>query len=170
MPCGCEDDTGSLLQICEVTCTSQKDFQTHLNGDRHRGNATVTPVLAAVTDSSADIDKVEDACNNADNHHDSSSNDKPGLDHSNKTVAEARASLSGTKQSHKKPVARIQILLNQCTHPLIGLNYINEYQRRDSLQDSWYHCELCSCRLDRKSIIGHIVSFKHRESYLVGSE
>ena len=70
-------------------------------------------------------------------------------------------------KSNKKPVARIQIFLNQCTHPLIGLNFINEYQKLDPLHECWYYCELCSCKLDRKAVIPHATSFKHRETYLV---
>ncbi|VDO05113.1 unnamed protein product [Rodentolepis nana] len=61
---------------------------------------------------------------------------------------------------------RLQHLLDICIQPLIGLNYVIEFQRRNLL-DCIYVCDLCNKRAFLPSaVIQHVCSRKHRMTYL----
>nr|CDS27986.1 zinc finger C2H2 type [Hymenolepis microstoma] len=61
---------------------------------------------------------------------------------------------------------RLQHLLDICIQPLIGLNYVIEFQRRNLL-DCIYVCDLCEKRAFLPSaVIQHVCSRKHRMTYL----
>ncbi|VDN33795.1 unnamed protein product, partial [Dibothriocephalus latus] len=59
----------------------------------------------------------------------------------------------------------MQQLLDICIQPLIGLNYIVEFQRR-GLLDCLYACDLCNLAFLPSNIIKHVCSLKHRMAYL----
>ncbi|CAH8622888.1 unnamed protein product [Dicrocoelium dendriticum] len=64
-----------------------------------------------------------------------------------------------------KTTARLQTLLDVCTQPLIGLNYIVERQFGDE-EECAYFCELCSERLCRQDAIKHVCDVAHRTNYM----
>ncbi|CAH8847427.1 unnamed protein product [Trichobilharzia szidati] len=76
-----------------------------------------------------------------------------------------RSLLKGKRKAPVKVSAKIQPLLDVCTQPLIGLNYLIEYQVQE-LDECLYMCSLCNRWLPRKSVIGHLCSVVHRKTYL----
>ncbi|VDM18410.1 unnamed protein product [Hydatigera taeniaeformis] len=76
----------------------------------------------------------------------------------NKPVADLRPS--------QKRQLRIQHLLDICIQPLVGLNYVTEFQRR-GLLECIYICDLCEKRAFLPSaVIKHVCSIRHRMAYL----
>ncbi|CAH8530063.1 unnamed protein product [Schistosoma intercalatum] len=76
-----------------------------------------------------------------------------------------RSLLKGKRQAQVKVTAKIQPFLDVCTQPLIGLNYMIEYQLRE-LDECLYICSLCNQWLPKKSVINHLCSIIHRKTYL----
>ncbi|CAH8496436.1 unnamed protein product [Schistosoma turkestanicum] len=76
-----------------------------------------------------------------------------------------RSLLKGKRQAPIKVTAKIQPFLDVCTQPLIGLNYMIEYQLQE-LDECLYICSLCNQWLPRKSVINHLCSIVHRKAYL----
>ncbi|OON19058.1 hypothetical protein X801_05081, partial [Opisthorchis viverrini] len=64
-----------------------------------------------------------------------------------------------------KSSARLQTLLDVCTQPLIGLNYIVERQFGDD-EECMYYCELCDDRITRQDAINHVCGVAHRTHYM----
>ncbi|VDP72917.1 unnamed protein product [Schistosoma mattheei] len=62
-----------------------------------------------------------------------------------------RSLLKGKRQAQVKVTAKIQPFLDVCTQPLIGLNYMIEYQLRE-LDECLYICSLCNQWLPKKII------------------
>ncbi|KER22588.1 hypothetical protein T265_09349 [Opisthorchis viverrini] len=58
-----------------------------------------------------------------------------------------------------------QTLLDVCTQPLIGLNYIVERQFGDD-EECMYYCELCDDRITRQDAINHVCGVAHRTHYM----
>ncbi|KAF8561431.1 hypothetical protein P879_05407 [Paragonimus westermani] len=75
------------------------------------------------------------------------------------------ASLKDKQSGQSKVTARLQTLLDVCTQPLIGLNYIVERQFGDD-EECVYHCELCDERITRQDAIKHVCSVAHRTTYM----
>ncbi|KAF5404993.1 hypothetical protein PHET_01502 [Paragonimus heterotremus] len=75
------------------------------------------------------------------------------------------ASLKDKQPGQGKATARLQTLLDVCTQPLIGLNYIVERQFGDD-EECVYHCELCDERITRQDAIKHVCSVAHRTTYM----
>ncbi|KAH8877299.1 UBP1-associated proteins 1C [Schistosoma japonicum] len=76
-----------------------------------------------------------------------------------------RSLLRGKRKTPVKVTAKIQPFLDVCTQPLIGLNYMIEYQLKE-LDECLYVCSLCNQWLPRKSVINHLCSIVHRKTYL----
>ncbi|BHF65054.1 hypothetical protein SprV_0200806300 [Sparganum proliferum] len=68
-------------------------------------------------------------------------------------------------EKRSKVHLRLQQLLDICIQPLIGLNYIVEFQRQ-GLLDCLYACDLCSSAFLPSNVIKHVCSLKHRMAYL----
>ncbi|TGZ65525.1 hypothetical protein CRM22_005834 [Opisthorchis felineus] len=69
------------------------------------------------------------------------------------------------RPSQAKSSARLQTLLDVCTQPLIGLNYIVERQFGDD-EECMYYCELCDDRITRQDAINHVCGVAHRTHYM----
>ncbi|CAH8517411.1 unnamed protein product [Heterobilharzia americana] len=76
-----------------------------------------------------------------------------------------RSLLKGKRKAPVKVTAKIQPFLDVCTQPLIGLNYMLEYQLQE-LDECLYICSLCNQWLPRKSVVKHLCSVVHRKAYL----
>ncbi|VUZ56422.1 unnamed protein product [Hymenolepis diminuta] len=71
-----------------------------------------------------------------------------------------------TSRPSSKVHLRLQHLLDICIQPLIGLNYVVEFQRRNLLE-CIYICDLCNKRAFLPSaVIQHVCSRRHRMAYL----
>ncbi|KAM7538485.1 hypothetical protein Aperf_G00000073726 [Anoplocephala perfoliata] len=71
-----------------------------------------------------------------------------------------------TSRPTRKIDLRLQHLLDICIQPLVGLNYVIEFQRRNLLE-CIYICDLCDkCAFLPSGVIQHVCSRKHRMAYL----
>ncbi|KAJ8273014.1 hypothetical protein GJAV_G00096370 [Gymnothorax javanicus] len=52
------------------------------------------------------------------------------------------------------------------THPILGLNFLVEYRRKDDSKQCGYLCLLCKKRVRKTLTIAHIISFDHLYWYL----
>ncbi|THD21675.1 hypothetical protein D915_007707 [Fasciola hepatica] len=73
--------------------------------------------------------------------------------------------LKGKRGAHAKPTSRLQLLLDTCTQPLVGLGYVVERQFGDE-EDCVYLCELCDERITRQTAIKHVCDVYHRVNYM----
>ncbi|EUB62514.1 hypothetical protein EGR_02646 [Echinococcus granulosus] len=135
---------------CDKYYPTQKAYDIHLRGVCHIQNAltkTITNNASAVLD----IPPPQWAPQVHPHHV------EPAVPR-NKPMVDLRPS--------QKLQLRIQYLLDICIQPLVGLNYITEFQRR-GLLECVYVCDLCEKRAFLPSaVIKHVCSIRHRMAYL----
>ncbi|XP_053373468.1 uncharacterized protein LOC123532336 isoform X2 [Mercenaria mercenaria] len=50
--------------------------------------------------------------------------------------------------------------------PVIGIQWVTEFQKQDVKQEPWYMCSMCQQKLQWKSILDHVTSNLHRLNYM----
>lgn len=60
--------------------------------------------------------------------------------------------------------AELQSTIEKCPEPLVGLKYVVEYV--SPVTPTRYVCNLCEAKCDGRTIISHLIGFKHRLRYL----
>ncbi|CAL8077110.1 unnamed protein product [Calicophoron daubneyi] len=86
----------------------------------------------------------------------------------NVAIMQRTGDVTQLKEKRPMPIkitARLQTLLDMCTQPLIGLNYIVERQFGDD-EDCVYICELCDEKIVRQQAIKHVCDIPHRVKYM----
>ncbi|XP_052818915.1 uncharacterized protein LOC128244855 [Mya arenaria] len=58
--------------------------------------------------------------------------------------------------------AKCMKTIQECPHPILGLDYVTEFQKSDPKVAPRYVCNLCEAKCDVSTIISHIVGSKHR--------
>lgn len=62
---------------------------------------------------------------------------------------------------------RCQEQIKDIKEPLLGLNYIIEFQFENLMDPPQYICELCHCKCSLQSILSHIINIQHQRKFLV---
>lgn len=70
-----------------------------------------------------------------------------------------------SKLKKKRKVIRAQEMLDSCSEPLVGLDYMTEFQFEDATVEPRYICDLCQCKMDMRQIIPHVTGIRHRQKY-----
>ncbi|KAK2144475.1 hypothetical protein LSH36_753g02041 [Paralvinella palmiformis] len=65
----------------------------------------------------------------------------------------------------KKRIAIIQADIDNCDQPLIGLDYVTEFQKEDFNIEPLYICDLCEVKVDCRQLLFHVTGLKHRMKY-----
>ncbi|XP_074659347.1 uncharacterized protein LOC141912064 [Tubulanus polymorphus] len=79
-------------------------------------------------------------------------------------IGEGGTAIKSTKR--EKRACRIQSELDKMEQPLIGLDYITEYQKEDPKVEARYICSLCESKMDPRNLVNHLIGFKHRYQYM----
>ncbi|VDK33987.1 unnamed protein product [Taenia asiatica] len=135
---------------CDKYFPTQRSYDIHLRGVCHIQNAltkTITNNASAVLD----IPPPQWA---------------PQVHPPHVELAVPRSKPAVDLRPSQKRQLRIQHLLDICIQPLVGLNYITEFQRR-GLLECIYVCDLCEKRAFLPpAVIKHVCSIRHRMAYL----
>ncbi|XP_078655687.1 uncharacterized protein LOC144902255 [Branchiostoma floridae x Branchiostoma belcheri] len=62
--------------------------------------------------------------------------------------------------------ARCMDKLEMMGEPLVGLDYITEFQNEDPEIEEYYVCKLCDSRCDPRTLNTHVIGARHRLAYL----
>ncbi|PAA78749.1 hypothetical protein BOX15_Mlig023140g3 [Macrostomum lignano] len=153
--------------LCNVKCNSQKSLDFHVNGDKHKKliEERVKELEAAQREKDA-AEAAEQA-------------KKAEAEAAQKAEAEAKlkaeqAAAAAKQQQQKqkssggrgaKPTLRAQTLLNSCLEPLLGLQYVTEYQRINPMLECRCYCELCNLNFPVAELINHATGIRHRRLF-----
>ncbi|KAK2144368.1 hypothetical protein LSH36_764g00022 [Paralvinella palmiformis] len=62
--------------------------------------------------------------------------------------------------------AQMMSLIDNIKQPLIGLQFVTEYQKSDGNVEPYYICTMCDSTCDPRTLIHHLTGFKHRMNYM----
>ncbi|XP_013390587.1 uncharacterized protein LOC106158989 isoform X1 [Lingula anatina] len=66
----------------------------------------------------------------------------------------------------RKKELMIQLAMDNCREPLIGLDYLIEFQPEDPAEEPRYVCELCEQKFDPRQVIAHVTGLRHRNRFM----
>ncbi|XP_038653540.1 uncharacterized protein LOC119966251 [Scyliorhinus canicula] len=128
-------------QICDVRCTSEMNLKMHFLGLKHKKNEETFKNVPGPTGHFKSTEA--------------------------KTFNPAKQRVPTIDSHHSYGSSLLEQHLRQfgIQDPLIGLNYVIEYQTERS-PDPAFFCELCNCRGGFSSFMSHLLGYKHRLHYM----
>ncbi|XP_056008299.1 uncharacterized protein LOC125665584 isoform X2 [Ostrea edulis] len=114
-------------KACDVRCTSQKNFEMHVEGTKHKMKTI--------------LGKGESGDGKEDNK-------------KKKMVVECS----------NRP-SKVEHIIRKSDLPIVGLQYVTEFQKADSTARPSYVCNLCESKCDMNTVLSHATGFKHRLNY-----
>ncbi|XP_078394807.1 uncharacterized protein LOC144678781 isoform X1 [Cetorhinus maximus] len=128
-------------KICDVRCTSEMNLKMHFIGLKHKKNEET---FKNVSGSKGYYKSTEV-----------------------KTFNSAKRKVPTIDSQHVYGSSLLEQHLRDAgvQDPLIGLNYVIEYQTERS-PDPAFFCELCNCRGGFASFMSHLLGYKHRLNYM----
>uniref|UniRef100_A0A1I8I2G7 U1-type domain-containing protein n=1 Tax=Macrostomum lignano TaxID=282301 RepID=A0A1I8I2G7_9PLAT len=153
--------------LCNVKCNSQKSLDFHVNGDKHK-----KLIEERVKELEA-VQREKDAAEAAEQAKKAEAEAAQKAEAEAKLKAEQAAAAAKQQQQKQKssggrgakPTLRAQTLLNSCLEPLLGLQYVTEYQRINPMLECRCYCELCNLNFPVAELINHATGIRHRRLF-----
>ncbi|XP_014662564.1 PREDICTED: uncharacterized protein LOC106805481 isoform X2 [Priapulus caudatus] len=129
-------------QVCDVTCAGESDYKLHIAGVSHKQNV--------INRQKAGRHVGETSC-----------------DASVAVAGESHATVPVAMATSSNTTCRIADVLDRFTcGPLIGLDFIDEYQHKNPDIEARYYCRCCNAKCDPRTMLPHLTGLRHRSQTL----